>query len=311
MTASRPAIVVVGDLMTDVVVRPLGGAVAVRSDNPARIVLGQGGAGGNVAAWLAHLGVSVGLVARVGDDAAGRAALREVERAGVRARAHLDPVTRTGTVVALVDATGERTMLTDRGANRDLTPADLPDEWFRAPAHLHLSGYVLLDERSRRVGAAAMRLAATAGMAVSVDPASWAPLEAMGAASFLELTAPAHLCLPNSDEARVLTGREDPVAAARDLAAHYGGAVVKCGAHGAVWSDGDHVHHEPADSVAVVDTTGAGDAFAAGYLAGVLDGLAPAEALRAAVHTAATVVGVMGARPPDDAGLTPPRRPPR
>ncbi len=294
---AAPAIVVIGDVMTDVGVRPASAEIAQRSDTTATITVATGGAGGNVAAWLGHLNASAGLVARVGDDAAGRAAVGDIERAGAQVRTATDPVAPTGAVVALIDAAGERTMLTDRGANRNLAPDDLPGEWFRAPAHLHLSAYVLFDEPSRRAGAAALQRAVTVGMTISVDPASWAPLSVLGAARFLDLTSMAQLCLPNADEARVLTGEEDPVAAARSLAAWYGSAVVTCGVDGAVWSDGHAVRRQPADPVTVVDATGAGDAFVAGYLDAAVRGRPPAEALADAVRTATSVVGVMGAGP--------------
>jgi ribokinase len=291
-----PRVVVVGDLVTDVVASTAG-AIAIGSDTPAQIILGDGGAGGNVAAWLRAVGADVGLVARVGDDAAGRDAVARLVDAGVATAAATDPDAPTGTVVALVDATGERTMLTDRGANRALDVADLPLAWFRPGAHLHLSGYVLFDDRGRDAGMAALRAAAAAGMTISVDPASWAPLRRWGVARFLAATADAVLTLPNRDEARVLTGIGDPAGAARRLAGHHGAAIVTCAADGAVWSDGAATVHRRAAPATVVDGTGAGDAFTAGYLAAWLDGAAPDEALERAGHLAARAVGRRGARP--------------
>ncbi|CAN5856366.1 sugar kinase [soil metagenome] len=282
--------------MTDVAVYGTDGVLAGGSDTSARIVVGGGGAGGNVAAALGSLGTAVGLVARVGADEAGRAALRSIDGTGAVVYGQIDPAVATGTVVALVDATGERTMLTDRGANRNLAHDDLPDHWFRAGAHLHLSGYAVFDEPARTAATAALRRAATASMTISVDPASWAPLRAFGAERFLALTSAAQLCLPNAAEARALTGVDDPAAAARRLADHYGTAVVTCGADGAVWSDGDTVRHRAAGPAEVVDTTGAGDAFTAGYLAATVDGASPDRALAAAVATAAEVVAAAGAR---------------
>ena len=291
-----PQVVVVGDLVTDVVASTAG-AVAVGSDTTARIVLGDGGAGGNVAAWLRAVDLDVGLVTCVGEDPAGRDAVARLADAGVATAAATDPSAPTGTVVVLTDATGERTMLTDRGANQALDAADLPLTWFRRGAHLHLSGYVLLDERGRDAGLAALRAATVSGMTISVDPASWAPLRRWGAARFLAATADAMLTLPNRDEARVLTGFGDPAGAARHLARHHGAAVVTCGADGAVWSDGATTVHGRAGRATVVDSTGAGDAFTAGYLAAWLDGAEPDEALERAAYLAAQAVGRRGARP--------------
>lgn len=291
-----PRVVVVGDLVTDVVAATVD-AIAVGSDTTARIVVGDGGAGGNVAAWLRAVGVDVGLVTRVGDDPAGRGTVARLADAGVATAATTDPVAPTGTVVALVDATGERTMLTDRGANGALDVADLPRTWFRAGAHLHLSGYVLFDDRSRNAGLTALGAASAAGMTISVDPASWAPLRRWGAARFLATTADAVLTLPNSDEARVLTGVADPTGAAERLARRHGAAVVTCGRDGAVWSDGSATVRGRAVRATVVDSTGAGDAFTAGFLAAWLDGAAPDDALDTAADLAARAVGRRGARP--------------
>lgn len=292
---TSPRVVVVGDVVTDVVAAT-SGVLAVGSDTGARIVVGDGGAGGNVAAWLRAAHVDVGLVARVGDDPAGHAAVGRLDRAGVATAVATDQDAPTGTVVALVDATGERTMLTDRGANRLLHPTDLPAGWFRRGAHLHLSGYVLFDAPGRAAGLDALRRADAADMTISVDPASWAPLQRWGAAHFLTATAGAVLTLPNSDEARVLTG-VDAAAAAVRLARHHGSAVVTCGADGAVWSDGSTVVQGRAAPGAVTDTTGAGDAFTAGYLAAWLAGAGPAESLAAAAGLAARATARRGARP--------------
>ncbi|MBW3605775.1 MAG: bifunctional hydroxymethylpyrimidine kinase/phosphomethylpyrimidine kinase [Actinobacteria bacterium] len=296
MTASAPAVVVVGDLMTDVTVHTREQVIARGSDTAATIVIGDGGAGGNVAAGLGWWGVTAGLVTRVGDDAAGRAAVRRVEQTGARVHAQVDATVATGTVIALIDGAGDRTMLTDRGANRRLAVDGLADHWFRDGGHLHLSGYMLFERPARVAAIEALRRAATAGMTISVDPASWSPLQAFGAEQFLAHTATADLCLPNADEARVLTGLDDPTAAARHLGARYGSAVVTCGADGAVWSDGDVVRRQPADAVEAVDTTGAGDTFTARYLAALVAGATHADALALAVRSATGVVGGSGAR---------------
>lgn len=287
--------------MTDVSVRtdrPL----ATGSDTDARILVGGGGAGGNVAAWLSHLEVAVGLVTGVGADAAGDAAVGALRRAGVQVACRRDADRPTGTVVALVDAAAERTMLTDRAANVALTPADLPAAWFRPGAHLHVSGYALFADPGRAAAVAALDRARRVGMTTSIDPASWAPLRRLGAARFLRLSAAAQVCLPNLDEARELTGVDAPEPAARDLAARYGAAVVTCASSGAVWSDGTATLWMPAGDGPVVDTTGAGDAFVAGWIADTAGGAGPEDALMRATAAATTAVRLPGARPPIDPG---------
>jgi len=137
-----------------------------------------------------------------------------------------------------------------------------------------------------------------AGCTVSVDPASTGPLGLYGADRWLADTEGATLVLPNAAEARLLTGCGDPSAAARALAARYPVAVVKLGADGALWASRDVLVHRPAHPATVVDTTGAGDAFAAGLLAAWLQDPAvdPAAALDAGQTLAAAVVAHPGAR---------------
>jgi ribokinase len=294
----RPPIVVVGDLMVDVVAVARG-PLATGSDTEAQVHWAGGGAGANVAAWLAHLGTPVVLVARTGDDVAGRGAVAELRAAGVDVRCAVDPDRATGTCVVLVDGDGERTMLPDRGANLALAPADRPADAFRAGGHLHLSGYTLLHPGCRAAGLAALKRARAAGMTTSVDPASAAPLRAAGPATVLGWLAGAGALLPNAGEARVLTGEDEPEAAARALAAATGAAevVVTLGAGGAVWTDGTAAHRAAAAAAEAVDSTGAGDAFAAGWLHARGAGADPAVALAAACAVGARAVGRPGARP--------------
>jgi sugar/nucleoside kinase (ribokinase family) len=275
----RP-VVVLGDVMVDVVAR-VDSPIAVGSDTPARISTRPGGSAANVAAWLAEAGVPVTLVARAGDDAAARRAASGFEHHGVRARLALDPDRPTGTCIVLVGPDGERSMLPDPGANAALSPADLPADAFARGAHLHLTGYTLLREGPPGDAAReALRRARAQGMTISVDPSSAAPLERFGPGRFLREAAHPDLLLPNRDEAAVLSGEADPAAAARALVAHAREVVVTLGAEGALWSDGRVVLHAAASGTeAALDTTGAGDAFAAGFLAAWLDGAPPGAAL--------------------------------
>jgi sugar/nucleoside kinase (ribokinase family) len=241
----------------------------------------------------------VALVARAGDDAAGRGAVAELSEAGVDARVTLDPERSTGTCVVVIGADGERTMLPDRGANLALAADDLPADVFVPGGHLHLSGYVLLHDGPRPAGLAALDRARAAGMTISVDPASAAPLRATGAEAALGWIAGADALLPNVDEAAVLTGEDDPERAARALIERAGAreVIVTLGADGALWTDGSTVLRLAAPTTEVVDTTGAGDAFAAGWLAARRDGADPRSALEAACATGARAVGRTGARP--------------
>ena len=289
--------VVIGDLMVDVLAvmsRPL----ARGSDTPSRVSTQGGGSAANVAAWLARQQVQATYVGRVGDDALGREALELLGRDGVDVRAAVTPDRTTGTCIVLVEPGGERSMLPDSGANATLSPDDLPLDLFRPGTHLHLSGYTLLSDGPREAGLTALARAREAGMTVSIDPSSAALLQTAGPDRFLEWTRGVDLLMPNEDEARVLTGVSDPREAAAALSTSYREVVVKLGRHGALWHGGFISASAPAERVAeVVDTTGAGDAFAAGFLASWLLHPEPESALASGNRLAASAVTQIGARP--------------
>lgn len=290
-------VVVVGDLMVDVMV-VMSGPLARGSDTRSAISTSGGGSAANVAAWLAAQGVPTSYIGRIGDDALGREAVTALEQSGVHSWVSVDESAATGTCVVLVEPGGERSMLPDGGANATLLPADVPPTVFRPGGHLHLSGYTLLSTGSREAGLEALALAQLNRMTTSVDPSSAALLESAGPAAFLEWTRGVDVVLANEEEAAVLAGVPDPHAAASRLGEHYREAVVKLGPQGALWQQGFISASAPAErGVTVVDTTGAGDAFAAGFLAEWLLHPEPETALAAGNRLAARVVSQVGARP--------------
>ena len=280
------------------VLAAMSGPLAHGSDTPSAVTTAGGGSAANVAVWLAAQGVPTSYVGRVGDDALGRESVAALTDRGVTAWVSTEADLTTGTCIVLVEPGGERSMLPDAGANATLTAADLPQRAFRPGGHLHLSGYTLLNPGSRDAGLAALSMAAAADMTVSVDPSSAAPLAELGAARFLSMTRGVDLLLANRDEAAVLAGTSDPHLAAQQLGDTYREVVVKLGADGAMWQQGFIGASAPAErGVEVVDTTGAGDAFAAGFLASWLLHPEPETALAAGCRLAARAVSKVGARP--------------
>ncbi|NUT40405.1 MAG: sugar kinase [Thermoactinospora sp.] len=292
-------VVVVGDLMTDAVARARY-ALARASDTPATVTMHGGGSGANIASWLAVEGSEVAFIGRRGADITGRNRDMELMGYGVDARLVMDPERPTGTCVVLVTHKGERTQLSDPGANAALSPEDLPRDLFAQGSHLHLSGYTLMNEGSREAGLTALEMARRTGMSISVDCASTAPLERTGAEPFLEWTNGAKLLFANADQAKVLTGRDDPAAAAKVLTAWFPQVVIKLNKEGALWFTNGRPEpvRVPAEPVErVVDGTGAGDAFVAGMLPLWLEGKPPAESLAAGCHLASKAISHLGARP--------------
>lgn len=293
---SKPGLLVIGDVVTDVVARH-GAKLTPGTDTTAGIVLRPGGSGANTASWAAHLGADARLLARLGHDSS-EWHTAELVRSGVRPHIRVDPDEPTAVVIAMVDKTGERSMLTNRGAGGRIGPADWDSSLLDGVTRLHLSGYLLFAEPGLRLARLAMSEAAAAGIAVSVDPASTGPLEGFGVDRFLRETAAADLVIPNLDEALLLTGASSAERAAEILSDRYGTAVVKLGARGALAAFRGRVTATAGGLAAdVVDTTGAGDAFAAGYLTTWLDGAREGPALEAGCRAGAECVALVGGRP--------------
>ena len=293
---SSPRVVVLGDLVYDLLAR-IEGPVAFGTDTFAPIHAVGGGSGANAAAWLASLGIETHLVGRIGDDVLGEVLVDELRSVGVTAHLARDPSIGTGKVFVLVDGAGERTMITDRGAGEALSPGDLPAELFDG-GHLHLSGYAFSGGSRRESALKALRLARKAGMSVSVDPSSVPLLGEIGPERFLGWTRGADLCFPNLEEGTLCGGEREPDRVAERMLDHYPAVVLKLGAAGALYAgaDGERVRL-PAEPARVADTTGAGDALCAGFLAAWLSGAPPAAALRRGVELAARTVERFGARP--------------
>jgi sugar/nucleoside kinase (ribokinase family) len=286
-------VLLVGDVMTDVIVRPEG-PLAKGSDRRAKIRFEPGGSAANQAAWLASFGAAVDLVARVGASDV-EAETARLESLGVTARLVGDPALPTGRLVALIDPNGERSFFTDRAANEALNRDDIPDDLVAAASHIHLSGYSFFAPSPRAAVLDVMRRAGTTP--VSVDPASAEFLRDVGPESFLEWTRGAAILFPNADEAEVLTGTTELEAQCVLLAAAYPLVVVKLGAAGCVAAEGGRRWQVAAPKLEAIDATGAGDAFVAAFLAARIKGAEIEAALKRAVAAGAEATTQVGGRP--------------
>jgi sugar/nucleoside kinase (ribokinase family) len=186
-------------------------------------------------------------------------------------------------------------MFPDSGANADLS-AQAAASLIDTGTHVHLSGYTLLNRATRDVALAALARAEAVGATRSLDPASAAPLRA-NLPFFLDLLPRFDLVLANEDEAAVLAGQEDPHDALETLADHVATVVVKVGARGVLARDPAGTLAVPALRHDVVDTTGAGDAFTAGFLPVWLAGAPLAQAIEEGQRLAGAAVGRVGASP--------------
>lgn len=294
------ALLVVGDVVTDVVARHRG-PLASGTDTAAVVQTLPGGAGANVACWAAREGhAEVRLLGRVGAEAAAWHE-RELIASGVRPHLVVDPEAPTGTVICLVDtgAAAERTFLTDSGAALRLEPDDWSDALLDGVARLHLSGYLLFSEPSRALVEVALEAAHARGVPVSLDPASAGFLVELGVDRFLKLVEGVDILLPSRDEACLLTGLPDAADAAAKLSRHVPLVVAKQGADGAlVARSGAVCARVPAVPATPRDTTGAGDAFTGAFLAALLAGAEPEDAAAEGCRAGALAVEEVGGRPP-------------
>jgi sugar/nucleoside kinase (ribokinase family) len=269
-----------GDLLLDVVVR-LDAPLVEGDDRAARISTGAGGQAANVAAWARELGADARVVCRRGADAAGELASDELRRRGVEV---CGPAAgRNGVVVSLA-AAGERTMASDRGVAAELEPLELDDEWFACDV-LHVSGYALLREPVSDTALLAARLARASGARVSVDVAAWTEIRAYGPVRFRELLDAI------APDVLFATEAEWEMLGGAYLTAPTG--LIKRGARGCTVVTQEARLDLASVDTKVVDSTGAGDALAAGFLlGGSLE-----EAARRGLEAAARCVAGVGSLP--------------
>ncbi len=284
--------------MLDVVLAP-GGPLRLGTDVPGRVTIHQGGSAANTARWLAWLGARTQLVCAVGRDAPGRALVAAVRSDGVTVRAIHQGTARTGRIGVVVTPGGERSFVADRAAADRLAPSDLRPTWFASVDLLHLPVYSLLGEPLGRAGRAAVELARAAGALISLDLASVGPLMAGGQAAARTLigeVAP-DLLLATATELRVLTGAgADAGERALALAPV---VVVKRGADGVsvLARGGSPPRFDVATRpIAAIDTTGAGDAFDAGFIAEWLASRAAGRSATVGLRRAAVAGNRIAAR---------------
>jgi len=233
-----------GDLLMDVIVA-LAAPLIPGDDTEATTRIGAGGQAANVAAWAAELGAQARFVGKRGADGAARLLAEELSRRGVELVGPCEG--RSGVVVSFSSA-GERSLASDRGSAAELRPGELDAAWFRCD-RLHLSGYALGRDPIASAARRAVELARACAALVSVDLSSWTLIDA----GFRERV--------RALEPEFVFATERECERFGSLPARW---LVKRGAAGVTLDGVDH----PAAPTELLDTTGAGDALAAGYLVG-------------------------------------------
>lgn len=296
-----PEVVILGDVNVDLIAHYPQFPVPSQDALASSIEAHCGGSAANTAAALSQLGIRARLIGRVGRDPMGHYALGCLKNAGVRVEGiQRDPIHTTGLIYVIVTPDGERTMLSERGANAHTGPGGLRKSLFRSASLLHLSGYALLAEPQRAAALRALGIALEYHVPVSLDPGLL--LCRLRPAELLELLPALDILLPTLDEASALTGQSLPESCAQALEAHGARALVmKLGEAGCLLAAGGETARLPAFSVQPRDATGAGDAFDAGLIVGHLAGLGWTSAALLANACGAVAVSRVGAadRAPD------------
>ncbi len=311
---------VVGDYAWDVLIQA-DNELLPGGDSFGNVMLTPGGSAANVAVWAARCGAQVEFVGKIGQDRFGHLAVEDMAAEAITAHLIETDEHLTGSVAVFVEPSGERSMVSGHGADHYLMPDDLPEQALGLADHVHLTGWSLFVDppragarRSAVIGAEPAWLVERNGrpQTVSLDPSSYQLIAEAGVDEFLGWTQDlgVSLLLPNFDEGRVLSGRNEPEAIARRLSELYDGALVvlKLDAKGALvlcgGPDGEVTLVAPATD-RLVDATGAGDSFAGAFLAHWSVSGDPVAAARFATPVAAWVIERLGARPEPTPELLP------
>ena len=293
MTSQK--VLCIGDVMLDVVVA-LQAPINYGEDTPSKITTYGGGAAGNVASWIAHAGTAASIVARIGNDSAGAAITSEFEDLGVDYSSLRKTSDATGVVVVVVDKKGERTMFPETGANSGLVVTDMPDlAGFDAA---YVSGYALLNPRSRTGVLDMIAVIKSAGLPIFYDTVTVGAMKEVDRALIQSWLPLMDYVLPNEEEALYVADASDIDSALTKLLELCPAVIIKRGAGGAVAQErgGTRIDLDAINTV-VADTTGAGDSFAAGFIATKISGGDLTASLKAGVTLAAKCVANIGARP--------------
>jgi sugar/nucleoside kinase (ribokinase family) len=288
-------ILCIGDAMLDVIVK-MQGQMYLGSDTISQISTHGGGAAANTATWLASSGHKVFYVCRLGDDAAGRVIANEFDAWNIEYKPEFLKEHRTGIVVVLVDLNGERSMFPDRGANSGLSELDLPD--LTRFSAVFLSGYALFNPLSQAGVLRMINKMREANLEIFFNPGSVGVMSNLGVDACRQRCKLMDLLIMNQAEAEFLTGNSDIEGALNELSKDVETVVITTSSQGAIGkSRGQEIVNSPILPITAIDSTGAGDAFAAGFIGRWIESKDLESSLRAGNTLASGCVTTIGARP--------------
>ncbi|MCF8008230.1 MAG: carbohydrate kinase family protein [Halanaerobiales bacterium] len=291
-------ILVFGDINLDIVVN-LQEEINFDTDSSSNISFKGGGSAANFSFWLNYLKEKVILVAKTGNDLAADYLKKEFKNKDIKFINIVNIKKETGKVVVFLNSEGERTMLTDRGANSSLNPADIKKNYFDGIDHIHLGGYSFFGGKNMEKSALKIiEIANKKNIEISFDPSSYSEIKKYGSQKILNQTKGIKFCFPNLQEGRVLSGKERPKEIIEVLNRYYQNVILTMGKDGCYISNSEQsMFIKQKLEIKKADTIGAGDAFAAGFISCYLKNNDINKAVRKANLTAFKCVKNIGGRP--------------
>jgi sugar/nucleoside kinase (ribokinase family) len=254
-------------------------------------VMASGGSAANTIHGLANLGISAAFIGKIGNDEMGAFFKLDMEKNNIYPIL-FSSLSDTGKAVALVSRDSERTFATYLGAAIELCDSDLSSDIFKGFNYFYIEGYLI---NNRRLIDKALRLAKKNKLKICIDLASYNIVEQYKEPLFQEIKKYVDIVFANEEEAFALTGL-GPELAVDQLAGITEIAVVKTGSNGSLIKSGKAFHHIPALNVNSIDSTGAGDLYAAGFLYGHMHGFGLDKCGQIGTILAGNVIETLGAK---------------
>ena len=275
-------VLVIGDVIDDIIVVPEG-QVRANTDTNAQITQTLGGSASNMASWASHDGAEVTFIGCVGSADEDRVT-KEFESFGVHTQLQTSETLKTGSLVVLVEG-ASRSMLTDRGANKELSLEELTIDYLSDFSYVFLSGYTLFGRSEAEIKNFIFRVQ-DAGALLAIDPGSSGYIKDFGVEEFKACVDGVDILLPNDEEFELLSSEPSHI------------TIVTKGSNGVdLYIEGIKTNSFEAEKVTAIDPTGAGDAFAGSLIANLSKGVELHSAIANATKTAAKAVTTIGARP--------------
>lgn len=255
-----------------------------------------GGSAANTIMGIADFGGSAAYCGKVAGDGIGEFFLQDMREQGVAIDVPATAEGPSGTCVVLITDDAQRTMLTSLGASATLSPGDVDEEQLKQASYVYIEGYLFAGEPTRSAALKAMELAKAHGVKVAFTVSDPFLIQYHKEEFWSLIEGPVDLLFCNHEEARALTGKHDAIDCAHEIHQHAENVALTLGENGSLlMHDGESIPIEGV-TVEALDTTGAGDMYAAGILYGITSGLSWKQAGHLASHASARIVSQLGAR---------------